>query len=657
MVDSTQSGIENEVGEFGGWVNAYTHLDWAYTISSPDEVVGLSWEERWKILDEIKQGSSTDEIYDRMAYAIEGQISQGVKMLASFIDIDATVRDKALHAALRVREKYKSDITIKYINFTRDHKSQSRKNSWVSVGSQFADIIGIFLNVQDEFKFVEGLFDTATATNKLFHIQLPNQISQKWISLFFSKIKEFGFENRTSLIFGSPLTYSAAIKKLIRETGSTVVLCPTQNFATNGTESIFSNRFCLGTGGISDVFQPFGDGRVWSQLFYLCQRMGGMKKERIVESITLNGRIALGIGLPPPYNIAKTFEENIAYGPFFFDAKPKIEIAKKTFRIFGHEVNSLLGIGAGPLTFGYRNTVFWSTLGYDILTYRSVRSQEWHGLSFPNWRYTDIPFPLKPSDLNRTFIVFDQELKNQELSMVDSFGIQSLKPQFWIEDFERTKNALQKGQLLILALMITPHGNIGVVEDAKTVAHFASQTSAQAFEINLACPNSGSSALVYEDVETSLRVCEAVKSCVGKRPLIAKIGYFKQREILRAFLQRTQGVLDGVASINTISVQTKDNEGNDAFPGRPTSGLSGGAIRDLALAQIKEIVRLKSELHLKDFTILGLGGVLIPEHVQGFLEIGADAVQVVTGAWKNPFLAKEYQEYRRRKNGIQPKGL
>lgn len=344
------------------------------------------------------------------------------------------------------------------------------------------------------------------------------------------------------------------------------------------------------------------------------------------------------------YDISKPFEENVVYGPFWTGQLPSVPQSKKSQLFLGKTVNSVFGISASPMTFGSRNILFFSKLGYDILTYRSVRSVEWHGVGYPQWRYVDIPKPMTQPDLAQSLIGSEVPFSNKPVSMANSFGIQSLAPALWQRDYEVAKAGLLSGQVLILALMITPETGLSSVADASEVAELAAETTAEIFEINLACPNSGKASLVYEDLETSVAICQAVRAQIGQRKLLAKVGFYHDPATLREFMIQTKGVIDGISSTNTYGMKVTDVQGKDLFPGRPSAGVSGDAIRQLSLQQAKTIVSLKKELDLPQLGVIGIGGVMQPQHIQQYLDLGVEAVQAAVGVYADPELAIKYKQ-------------
>lgn len=345
------------------------------------------------------------------------------------------------------------------------------------------------------------------------------------------------------------------------------------------------------------------------------------------------------------YDITQPFETNVVYGPFPTDPLP-VAPAKltATYKLFNQPLNSLFGVAACPLTHGSRAVRVMSHLGYDLITYRSVRSFEWRGNAYPHWRYANKPSQLTIADLASTTEVGENPFPGQEVSMVNSFGIQSSQPEYWIEDVNRAVTLLPLGQLLMLSIMCSPeHEGRSVIEDATVIAEFAKRTTAKVFEINLAHPNSGKSSLIYQDIPTSVSVLKAVKKIITDRPIIVKIGYYEQPDMLKDFLTQTKGMLDGISSTNTYAVPIADQEGKQVFPGRAKAGLSGASVRSLSQSQAKSLVTLREELQLQNFPIIGIGGVTKVADIQSYLALGVDAVQAAVGVFANPSLAMEYK--------------
>jgi len=135
--------IELKINKNGGWVNTHAHIDRAYSLNKQNvSYINSTLQEKWFLNDELKRTSSVNNIYDRMAYAVENMISQGVQALGSFIDIDEVIKDKAIKAAERIKDKFRSDIKIRFINQTLKGVIEKKAKYWFDYGSQFVDIIG-----------------------------------------------------------------------------------------------------------------------------------------------------------------------------------------------------------------------------------------------------------------------------------------------------------------------------------------------------------------------------------------------------------------------------------------------------------------------------------------------------------------------------------
>src|ERR1017187_3008233 len=106
-----------KIHDKGGWVNAHSHIDRAYILTEANfDLSNSSLQQKWALPDEFKAKASIDDIYSNMARAVESMCAQGVQALGSFIDVDQVIKDKAIQAAQKVRDNFKNDIQIKFIN-------------------------------------------------------------------------------------------------------------------------------------------------------------------------------------------------------------------------------------------------------------------------------------------------------------------------------------------------------------------------------------------------------------------------------------------------------------------------------------------------------------------------------------------------------------
>lgn len=344
------------------------------------------------------------------------------------------------------------------------------------------------------------------------------------------------------------------------------------------------------------------------------------------------------------YDPSKSVEYHIEHGPLIEGIEFKNDIKKGNFTFLGQQVNSLFGAPAFALTMDHRWTSVLSRLGFDIITYKTVRTVKRPPNPWPNWMFVNSKHQLAKEDLEKPIIGSIESFKDQELSTANSFGVPSNEPEYWKTDFEKAKNEIQEGQLLILSIMTSAIEGRTQVEDAKILAQYAAETSAEAFEINFACPNTEGEGLIYEDVDLTIKICEQLKAVIGNRPLLVKVGYYRNQNDLKRFMTETNGTISGISSTNTFAMKIVNTEGKSAFGDREVAGVAGAAVRNLAHEQINTIMKFKNELQLSDFTVVAIGGISKPEHIQEYVDMGVQAVQAASALWQNPYLAYQFKE-------------
>ncbi len=162
-----------------------------------------------------------------------------------------------------------------------------------------------------------------------------------------------------------------------------------------------------------------------------------------------------------------------------------------------------------------------------------------------------------------------------------------------------------------------------VDEYAQVLALLEAQAGIDAFEINVSCPNVKEGGLNFgTNVERTREITRRLRS-LTKRPLIVKLtpNVTHISEFARA-VQEEGG--DAVSLINTLVGMAVD-----IHTGRPklstvTGGLSGPAIKPVALAKVYEVAKAVT------IPIIGIGGIMSAEDAVEFLMVGATAVQVGT---------------------------
>lgn len=354
----------------------------------------------------------------------------------------------------------------------------------------------------------------------------------------------------------------------------------------------------------------------------------------------------LGSPVPrPTYRVDRSFEWNHANGPDFAGPWPSVpETPAKAF--FGFKVRSRFGVPASILL-NSRWIETYARLGFDLLTYKTVRSVARLCHAPPNWLFLDersVAANLANPDAP-VAVATRQPGTPQAATAGGSFGIPSVAPEVWKPDIAAAKAALGPGQVLIVSIVGTARPDLseqGFVEDFAALAKSVAESGADIVEADLSCPNvARREGEVYLDTKLSAAIARATKAAAGDRPVLLKIGDIADRAQMATFLESVAGAADGIVMINAPSRRIVDGSGGSAFgAGRERAGVTGGAIKGIALRAVRDAAGhiARRGLPLK---VIGVGGITSAADARAFLEAGACAVQSATAATWNPHLAAE----------------
>lgn len=153
-----------------------------------------------------------------------------------------------------------------------------------------------------------------------------------------------------------------------------------------------------------------------------------------------------------------------------------------------------------------------------------------------------------------------------------------------------------------------------------------------ALEVNISCPNVENRGLVFACDRASAReVIEAVKRSVGNSlPIIAKLSP-DVTDIVSIAEEVVSAGADGLAMINTLLGMVINTETMRPHLANKTGGLSGPAIRPVAVRAIYQVHRA-----LPKVPILGMGGVLTGNDAFELVLAGASAISVGTATFHDP---------------------
>ncbi len=155
-----------------------------------------------------------------------------------------------------------------------------------------------------------------------------------------------------------------------------------------------------------------------------------------------------------------------------------------------------------------------------------------------------------------------------------------------------------------------------------------------AIEINISCPNVKEGGVAFgNDPDMSARVVEACRG-VTKKPLITKLSP-NQTDIAENARRCIEAGSDAFAVINTLMGMAIDIEAQKPFIGNNQGGLSGPAIKPVAVLKTHQVYQV-TKTH--NIPIIGQGGVLTAEDAIEFLLAGASAVGIGTALFYDPLV-------------------
>lgn len=208
--------------------------------------------------------------------------------------------------------------------------------------------------------------------------------------------------------------------------------------------------------------------------------------------------------------------------------------------------------------------------------------------------------------------------------MLNSIGIENPG----LEGFLETKVEILRA--LPCAAIVSVEGET-TEEFCELVSGVSGSGVADAIEVNISCPNVGPHGLRYStDAGMAREVMSAIRPLTAL-PLIAKLTPNVTR-IAEIAVACAECGADAVSLVNTFVGMAVDSRTRRPILGTVLGGLSGPAIKPLALAKTWEVTRAV------DIPVVGMGGIAKPADAIEFLLTGACAIQVGTALFADPGL-------------------
>lgn len=206
--------------------------------------------------------------------------------------------------------------------------------------------------------------------------------------------------------------------------------------------------------------------------------------------------------------------------------------------------------------------------------------------------------------------------------MINAIGLQNIGLKKFID--EKLPYLKKTGAMIIVNIL----GR--TIEEYVDIAQGLDNTgSVHAIELNISCPNVNAGGAQFgTNAKLAAKVTSQVKKKI-KLPLIVKLSP-NVTDIAEIGLAVEEGGADAISAINTLTAMAVDIKSRRPILANRVGGLSGPAIKPVALRMVWEICqRVK-------IPVIGAGGISSVQDVIEFLLVGASAVQVGTATFIDP---------------------
>lgn len=166
-------------------------------------------------------------------------------------------------------------------------------------------------------------------------------------------------------------------------------------------------------------------------------------------------------------------------------------------------------------------------------------------------------------------------------------------------------------------------------EDYYTVIEKLNDTEIDMFELNVSCPNVKQGGVTFGTDPDSMAAIVVGAKARAKKPLIVKLTPNVTNIALMAKTAEDAGA-DAVSLVNTFTAMAINAKTRRPVLANVTGGLSGPAIKPIALRMVHEVYRAVS------IPIIGMGGIMTGEDAAEFLLAGASALMVGTATVAEP---------------------
>jgi dihydroorotate dehydrogenase (NAD+) catalytic subunit len=206
--------------------------------------------------------------------------------------------------------------------------------------------------------------------------------------------------------------------------------------------------------------------------------------------------------------------------------------------------------------------------------------------------------------------------------MLNSIGLANVGVERFIQEKLPSLKSLQTSVIVNVA-------GSTVDEYKRVVERLNEQDRIDGFEVNISCPNVEQGGLAFgTDPSITKKIVKKIKE-VTRKTIIVKLTP-NVTDIITIAKAAVDGGADSLSLINTVLGMGVDIQTRKQLLGRGIGGLSGPAIKPIALAKVYQVVRAVR------VPVIGIGGIMSAADALEFIIAGATAVQVGTLTFVEP---------------------
>jgi dihydroorotate dehydrogenase (NAD+) catalytic subunit len=219
--------------------------------------------------------------------------------------------------------------------------------------------------------------------------------------------------------------------------------------------------------------------------------------------------------------------------------------------------------------------------------------------------------------------------------MLNAIGLQNIGAPAFLE--EKLSKLRQLKNIVVIANVFgytreDYERTIEILNDGEGIA---------AYELNVSCPNTSEGGLQFGSDPRSLDEVVATAKHVSRRPLIVKLSPNVTSIAQMAHVAQEAGA-DAISLINTFVAMAIDADTRKPRIANVTAGLSGPAIKPIALRMVYDAA------HAVNIPVIGMGGISTAVDVAEYMLAGATAVQVGTASYWDPCATEKIVDELRR---------